>query len=178
MPRILNIVGFHTIFKCGIYFALEYILLPNHMAWPRVLSRIQKQARYFSKFINCIYWSFKWFFLPHCSLVVCQSANWNILCSTLFIQIPLLSLSSRIIIAKFSTHKINNVWWYRCRPVGTHGSCCKPLGCLSIHYYRWFYVFIKSIYPSTKVFSKTKCSKIPKHEPPIKRVKRFLKVEA
>ena len=32
MPRILNIVGFHTIFKCGIYFTLEYFLLPNPMA--------------------------------------------------------------------------------------------------------------------------------------------------
>ena len=32
MPRILNIVGFHTILKCDIYFTLEYFLLPNHMA--------------------------------------------------------------------------------------------------------------------------------------------------
>jgi len=36
-----------------------------------------------------------------------SSANWDILCSTLFIQIPLIALSSRIMTAKISTHKIN-----------------------------------------------------------------------
>ena len=132
MPRILNIVGFHTVFKCGIYFTLEYFFSPL--------------------FISCV-----------------SSANWDILCSTLFIQIPLISLSSRIMITKISTHKINMY--------GDIGSPCRHprssvnhwVVCpLTITVDVMFLYIKKSIYPSTKVFSKTEYSKSPKHEPPVK----------
>ena len=70
MPRILNIVGFHTIFKCGIYFTLEYFLLPNHIA--SVLSAFKNRPDTFPNLLIAFIDFSNDFFSPHCSLVVCH----------------------------------------------------------------------------------------------------------
>ena len=68
MPRILNIVGFHTIFKCDVYFTLEYFLLPNHMAC--VLSAFKNRPDTFSNLLIASIDFSNDFFSLHCSLVV------------------------------------------------------------------------------------------------------------
>ena len=123
---------------------------------------------------------FFFFFFP--LFISCvSSANWDILCSTLFIQIPLISLYSLVMIAKISTQKINMY--------GDIGSPCRHprstvnhwVVCpftITVHL-MFFYLKKKKVSIHLgRFFSKTKCSKSPKHAPPIKRVKRFIKVEA
>ena len=69
-----------------------------------------------------------------------SSANWDILCSFSFIQIPLILLSSRIVIAKISIHKTNmydNIW----SPCRHPHSAVNHWVICSIHYYHWLYIF-------------------------------------
>ena len=70
MPRILNIVGFHTIFKCSIYFTFEYFLLPTHMAC--VLSAFKNRPDTFPNLLIASIDFLYDFCSLHCSLVVCH----------------------------------------------------------------------------------------------------------
>ena len=75
-----------------------------------------------------------------------SSANWEMLCSTLFYpDSPFLTVFSSHIIAKISTHNMNKY--------GDIGSPClhprsTPNHYVICYYYRWFYVFINGVYIS------------------------------
>ena len=88
--------------------------------------RIQKQAQYFSKFVNCIYWFFKLFFSLHCSLVVCH-LRIEIFCVLLcWFRFPWYHYLSNHDCSNFNTQN-KYVWWYRVA-LSAPTLYCKPLG--------------------------------------------------
>ena len=117
IPSILNLDEFHSMFKRGTYLIGDFHLLPSHMAL--VFPAFKKRPNFFPN-ISMIFIVLSNEFLSPSNIISISSAYCEILCSVSPMEIPLIFLSSQIIVASISTNNINKY--------GDIGSpCLQPL---------------------------------------------------